>query len=75
MFSGIKACLLNLKDNAGQWALVSTGEEPLDFRHFRDELLPLLKGKGGGKSPLWQGKLENCSSLDEFCEKFSLSLT
>lgn len=74
-FTDIHLCLFNVKGNEGQWALVSTGDEGFDFNKFRNELLPLVKGKGGGKAPLWQGKLGDCSSLNTFRDKFSLPLT
>ncbi len=67
----ITVCLLNKKDMGGQWALVSTEEEKIDFNSFRSDLLPIIKGKGGGKAPLWQGEIGDCSLLKEFGEKFS----
>ena len=74
-FRHVSLCVLNVKGEEGQWAVVSTGEEEFDFNRFRSDLLPLIQGKGGGKSPLWQGKLGNCSALEEFQKQFSLSLT
>lgn len=74
-FPDLRLCLLNVKENEGQWAVLSTGEHPFDFNSFRADLLPLVEGKGGGKAPLWQGKLGNCSSLADFEEKFLLMVT
>jgi len=74
-FSDICLCILNLKDNEGQWAILSTGEKQYDFNVFRNTILPLVDGKGGGKAPLWQGKLGNCEALEEFREKFSQTVS
>ena len=68
-------CLLNVRENEGQWALLSTGEKKFDFNHFRNELLPIVDGKGGGKPPLWQGKLGSCSDIEGFQKKFELSVS
>lgn len=70
-FSNMCLCLINVKGEIGQWTVLSTGEKPFDFNTFRGEILPLVEGKGGGKSPLWQGKLGSVHSLDTFRERFS----
>ncbi len=67
----LTVCLLNQKKDEGQWALISTGEDIIDFNKFRRDLLPIIQGKGGGKAPLWQGKIVDCSSIARFRERFS----
>lgn len=74
-FSDIHLCLLNIKGENGQWGIVSTGVQQYDYNLFRNEILPLVDGKGGGKAPLWQGKLGNCTKIEEFLKKFSDSLS
>jgi|GEM_PF-418923 len=74
-FVDITVCLINRKGDEGQWALISTGTDPFDFELFRSDMLPLVQGKGGGKAPLWQGKIGDCSALKDFSDKFSSSLT
>lgn len=74
-FPDLLLCLLNIKGTDGQWAILSTGSKEFDFNGFRKNLLPLVEGKGGGKSPLWQGKLGTCTALEEFREKFSASVS
>jgi alanyl-tRNA synthetase len=74
-FKDISVCLLNIKGSEGQWALISTGDNPIDFNHFRNEMLPMIQGRGGGKTPLWQGKIGNSSSIEKFREKFSNTLS
>ena len=70
-FSDMCLCLINIKGEVGQWAVLSTGANAFDFSSFRKDLLPLIEGKGGGNAPLWQGKLGLGDTLDAFREKFS----
>jgi hypothetical protein len=35
----------------------------------------MIQGRGGGKTPLWQGKIGNSSSIEKFREKFSNTLS
>ncbi len=67
----LTVCLLNQNGDEGQWALISTGNDRINFNNFRRNLLPIIQGKGGGKAPLWQGKIEDCSSIALFRETFS----
>jgi len=73
-FGDIHLCLINLSGREGQWALIS-GNEKTDFNVFRTELLPLLDGKGGGKAPLWQGKVGKADNIDDFVGRFESVLS
>lgn len=64
-------CIINAIGGTGQWAVICTGDNEFDFNSFRGDLLPLIEGKGGGKAPLWQGKLGSGCSLATFRERFS----
>ncbi|MBB6481017.1 alanyl-tRNA editing protein [Spirochaeta isovalerica] len=68
-FDNIHLCLLNISGGAGQWALISH-KENTDFNVFRNDLLSLLDGKGGGKAPLWQGKIGKTEEIDVFADQF-----
>jgi len=73
--SNITVCLINRIGNEGQWAIISTEKDKIDFDAFRNNLLPVIEGKGGGKAPLWQGKMGSSLLLDKFREQFSQLLT
>ncbi len=57
--------LVNDRDGELQWVIGSQDENALDFGAVRSEMLPLIKGKGGGRSPLWQGRGEG-NRVEEF---------
>ncbi|MBN2657787.1 MAG: alanyl-tRNA editing protein [Spirochaetales bacterium] len=73
-FENIHLCLINLEGDSGQWALISSKED-LDFNIFRSNLLPLVDGKGGGKAPLWQGKVGKADKIDDFADQFESLLS
>jgi alanyl-tRNA synthetase len=50
--------LVNEKDENLQWVIGAAEEAPFDFGIVRNDVLPLINGKGGGRGPLWQGKGE-----------------
>ncbi|TVR93511.1 MAG: alanyl-tRNA editing protein [Spirochaetaceae bacterium] len=53
--SGIAACLVNRKDDSVEWCIAVSPDREFEFNAFRPELLRIVDGKGGGKSPVWQG--------------------
>lgn len=69
-FDDIHLCLFNVRGQEGQWTLVSRKKD-LDFNRFRSEVLSSVDGKGGGRTPLWQGKAGNIAGLEEFEKSFA----
>lgn len=63
------ALLLFLEDPAGgyRWSLTIRGTREFPQKALKEELLPAMEAKGGGKPPLWQGKAEaeNAPALGE----------
>lgn len=52
---GVAACLLNLKEDSVEWCIAVSPDREFDFNALKPELFALVAGKGGGKSPVWQG--------------------
>ena len=50
--------LVNQREGDLQWIIGADGDVAFDFTRVRNEVLPLIKGKGGGRGPIWQGKGE-----------------
>lgn len=48
--------LINRQGEDLQWIVGIPSESSFDFDTFKQDMLPLIEGKGGGRSPLWQGK-------------------
>lgn len=53
--TGVAASLVNRSDGRLHWSIGLGPGSGLAFDAMRDELLPLIDGKGGGKPPIWQG--------------------
>ncbi len=53
--SGVAACLLNRKEDSVEWVIAVSPDREFEFNAFRPELFRIVAGKGGGKSPVWQG--------------------
>jgi len=53
--SGVAACLVNRKQNSVEWCIAVSPDRKFDFNAWRPELFRIVAGKGGGKSPVWQG--------------------
>lgn len=51
----LRFCLVNLRDGGLSWIVGDNTPVPLDFAAVRENLLPLIGGKGGGKGRFWQG--------------------
>ena len=47
------------------WAAAAPAGCSFDFNSFRQEMLPLIDGKGGGKPPFWQGVAQNPAGLEK----------
>ncbi|MDC7224344.1 MAG: alanyl-tRNA editing protein [Spirochaetales bacterium] len=50
--------LVNEREGDLQWLIATEEEQTFDFGRVRSDILPLIKGKGGGRGPIWQGKGE-----------------
>lgn len=53
-----------------RWMIAETGGEGIDFNRIRGELFPIIEAKGGGRSPVWQGKGERPEGAAEFLDAF-----
>ena len=53
--TGVAACLVNRDGERLHWSIGLAPGSGLAFDAMRDELLPLIEAKGGGKPPIWQG--------------------
>ena len=53
--TGVGSCLVNRDGDRLHWTIGLAPGSGLAFDTVRDELLPLVDGKGGGKPPIWQG--------------------
>lgn len=53
--TGVAACLVLRDGDRLSWSIGLAPGTRLTFNEMRDELLPLIEGKGGGKPPIWQG--------------------
>jgi len=74
----ISSSLVNIPDrpilliNSGDrfnWYLIDSKEPIIDFNSFRQNILPIVNGKGGGKKSIWQGSGE-IDNVSEFVKKF-----
>ena len=69
------ACLINHSGDQLQWCIVIGPEYGVQLNDIRDELLPVIDAKGGGKPPIWQGIGANPDGADEFLATFRRTLS
>ncbi|MGL1894519.1 MAG: alanyl-tRNA editing protein [Spirochaetaceae bacterium] len=62
--------VINLGENLN-WYLIDSSNPIIDFDKFKSDVLPIINGKGGGRSPLWQGA-GGKHNLEEFRSNFLL---
>ena len=53
-----------------RWVIAAPDPFPDLFPELKEQLLPLIKGKGGGRPPFWQGAGENPRGIPAFFETF-----
>lgn len=53
-----------------QWLIAASGEDVINFNRVKDDLLPIIDGKGGGRPPLWQGVGNKAGGIPDFFRKF-----
>lgn len=63
-------CLVNIHNNKLLWNIGCSEDFKLDFSTIRKEILPLIKGKGGGNHPLWSGIGEDHEQILPFFYRF-----
>ena len=58
--------ILNISDSLN-WFIIDAKNTIIDFTYIKNNLLPLIEGKGGGKKSMWQGsgKKENKKEFKE----------
>ncbi|OQY37745.1 MAG: hypothetical protein B6229_07735 [Spirochaetaceae bacterium 4572_7] len=56
------------------WVFIDSKKPQIDFYQIKNNLLPIIKGKGGGKKLIWQGSGE-IENKKEFSEKTKNYLT
>ncbi|MFP4067473.1 MAG: alanine--tRNA ligase-related protein [Spirochaetaceae bacterium] len=69
---GVAALLINEVDGRVQWIIVTAEGVEIDFSRVREELLPLVQGKGGGKPPVFQGVGDNPDGAEDLAAAFRM---
>lgn len=71
-YESLALCAVQVSDGRLSWMIGLKGSRvaSLPFDLFRERLLPMIGGKGGGRPPLWQGVGTNLSGIDAFLEAF-----
>ena len=57
--------IFNRNGDTLTWAVTAPVESDFDFNTFRDQHLPLIDGRGGGRAPFWQGAAKNPDGLEK----------
>ncbi len=52
---GLAFCLIAQDSERVHWSMGAGPDTSIDFTRLRQELLPRIEAKGGGRPPLWQG--------------------
>ncbi|WP_187759804.1 alanyl-tRNA editing protein [Thiospirochaeta perfilievii] len=63
--------LLINKHEGLNWILIDSKSEEVNYSNFKENLMPLINGKGGGKKSIWQGT-GDLDGIDTFIDKFKL---
>jgi len=63
-------CLINISADRLQWSIGCSENINVPFQEIKNNLLPMIDGKGGGWPPLWQGTGVNTGLVDEFFAGF-----
>lgn len=66
----LKPLLIINKSAKINWYLIDSEKKIINFKHIKDNLLPIINGKGGGRENLWQGSGE-LKDLDRFVNEFN----
>jgi alanyl-tRNA synthetase len=63
-------CLVNLEADKLHWSIGVPENTDFPFAEIKVELLPIIRGKGGGRSPLWQGTGSQPENAGAFLARF-----
>lgn len=66
--------LLNISADTAEW-LIAADNPCFSFDKAREELMKTIDGKGGGKTPFWQGVGKNPKGADSFFDSFIKALS
>jgi alanyl-tRNA synthetase len=69
---GVLFCFVNAladKDKL-RWSIGCSQDVKFPFDKLKDELLPVIGGKGGGRPPLWQGAGAKPGGVNDFLSRF-----
>lgn len=69
---GVLFCFVNVladKDKL-RWSIGCSEDVKFPFDKLKDELLPVIEGKGGGRPPLWQGAGAKPGGVNDFLSRF-----
>ncbi|MFW5683605.1 MAG: alanyl-tRNA editing protein [Spirochaetota bacterium] len=69
-YTGVAVCLVNRTAERLQWSVGIAPGSSVSFGELRDELLPIINGKGGGKPPIWQGVGSDPKHASDFLAAF-----
>lgn len=72
-FDDLALCLVQKRnDERLSWMMMVKGPcaAQFDFSFVRQQLLPIIEGKGGGRPPLWQGAGTKSDQISLFLQKF-----
>jgi len=65
-YSDLVCCVINRSDGTIQWVVAAPPESGFSFERLKQEALPLVHAKGGGKPPILQGAVGKPEALGEF---------
>jgi alanyl-tRNA synthetase len=68
----VLVCLVNAIAGKLRWSIGSSEDIVFPFDESKDELLPIIDGKGGGHYPLWQGVGLKPQGVKDFIAKFRM---
>jgi alanyl-tRNA synthetase len=66
----VALCLVNEYPDRLRWSIGCSENMDFSFDAVKDDLLPIIGGKGGGRFPLWQGAGGKPENIPSFLEAF-----
>jgi len=63
-------CLVNISPGKLHWSIACSEDIDFPFDRVKEELLPVIEGKGGGRHPLWQGTGNKTEKAADFLSTF-----
>ncbi len=68
-------CIINVTENKNLWYMGCSEDLKLPFDKIKEELLPLIDGKGGGRTPLFSGICNQPKNIEKFFSELNNLLT